>query len=66
MNMSNEEKLKLYAVICASLDVLSEIDNQIVNMAFTYAWNEAMELEGPVLFYRRIDKAKAVLGFPKE
>ena len=63
--VEREEKLKLYAVICASLDALGEIDKQAINMAFLSVWDKAMHLENAVGFYRRIDKAKEILGFSK-
>ena len=60
-----EEKLKLYAVICASLDALGDIENQAVNMTFLSVWDKAMYLENAVGFYRRVDRAKEILGFNK-
>lgn len=61
----NEEKLKLYAIICASLDAHPDNTTPAISIAFQSVWDDAMELESAVKFYRRIDKAKEILGFSK-
>jgi hypothetical protein len=58
----HEEKLKLYAFTCATLDSLSS-DSPVIQSAFVEIWNKAMQYENAVQFYKRIDFAKRVLGF---
>lgn len=59
----NEEKLKLFAIICASLDAHPNNTDPAIGIAFESVWKDAMQIESAVSFYRRVSKAKEILGF---